>query len=151
MASQASGNVTSSNGGLILTFTDSGNYGTVTSRVLNIYDPNGVLLQTYNMGANLTQNYPVTADQYLSFVLTVIDNTGTFTATVNYLAEGIYIAAYLKRITALGCNCDCHSRILCNLIAGERFLSAAERFALSGLGVAANSNIQAANVYVNLP
>lgn len=146
MASTASGTVTTNLAGTQLTFTDTGSYGTVSSRTLTISNANGVVLVTANMGSQLTYVYNITADAYLTFVLTVIDNLGTVTATVNYVAFGYYSAAYLNKIAVSNCGCGDFE----NLEIAELFFTASQRFALAGLGVPSNSNIVAANVYINM-
>lgn len=146
--STASGSVSNNISGTLLTFTDTGSYGTIISRTLVINDSNGVLLTTINMGANLTATYAITADAYLTFILTVVDNTGTFTATVNYLAYGIYIVSFLTKLANSGCGCTGN---FCNVDIAEIFLSEAQNFALFGIGPSSQANITAANVYINIP
>lgn len=148
MPSTPSGKVIASPGGLVLTYQDTGSYGTIVSRTLNVYDKNGTLFQgPFTMGAALTQAVNITTDQWLRFVCVVVDNTGTFTATVNYLAEGIYIASFLNRMVTLGCGCNKNQ--FCDLFKAQLNLAAAEWFSIPGLGIAATSSINAANVYVN--
>ena len=149
MASVASGYVTSSVGGLVLTFTDTGSYSLpIVTKTLTIYDANGAQLAQYNMSANLTQTYNVTQDQYLSFVLSVVDQTGTVPpATVNYDAVGIYTAIYLQAMTALGC-CGSRNNYF-TMFKAELCQVGSQRFALSGYGVNANTMIGRANTYVN--
>lgn len=136
--------------GTQLLFTDTGTgYGAIISRTLLVYDANGILLTPVpiNMGSVLTATLNIIVDQWLSFVLTVIDNTGTYTCTVNFLAEGIYAFAFLNKMVGLGCGCKSHP--FCNLFKAELSVVAAERFAISGLGVSATSMVTAANIYVN--
>jgi hypothetical protein len=148
MSVACSGTVVNNLAGTGLTFTDTGTgYGTLVSRTLVIKDPLGNVLATINMGAALTYLYVITVDQYVSFNLTVIDNTGTYTCQVNYLAQGFYTVSYLALIAQSGCGCNGN---LCNVDIAERFLAAANRFAVAGLGVAANNNIIAANIYINM-
>jgi len=149
MASFSSGTVTNSIGGTVLTFTDTGSYtAPIVSRSLQINDYNGNPLATINMGASLTAIYNITADQYITFILSVTDNTGVVPpATVNYLAQGFYTIAYLNAITQSGCGCN---GVFCNLDIAENFLKAAQRFGIAGNGVAAQSNILAGNVYANM-
>lgn len=149
MPSVSSGTVTNNIAGDQLTFTDTGAYtAPVTSRILTIFDPNGTLLATIDMGSSLTTVYPITADQYLSFVLNVTDATGPVTpSTVNYLAQGFYTVAYLNQLAQNGCGC---AGSFCNLNVAELFLAAAQRFGVAGLGIASNVNIIRANVYVNM-
>ena len=150
MASSPSGKVVASPGGLQLTYQDTGSYGTVSSRLLNIYDANGDLVtSTINMGSNLTATISITADQYLTFVCTVNDNVSgsPWITTVNYLAEGIYAQTFLNVMVSSGCGCP--QGQFCNLFKAELNLQAAERYALSGLGIPADALITYANIYVN--
>lgn len=130
-----------------LLWTDTGSYGTIVSRNLTIYDCNGVVLLTVSLGTTTTYTYNITADAFYQFICVVVDNTGTFTSTVDFVAIGFYTAAYLGvfNSTSLG-----NTGILCNLDAAENFLNAALRFNLAGNFVAANANIVAANVLVNM-
>ena len=130
-------------------FTDTGTYSApVTSRILTQYDPNGNLINTYNMGANLTQAIAVTADGWNSFKLNVTDNTGPLaTFVLNYLFEGIFIAAALNTIAASDCGCGPSKPW--SLLKGMFAEAGAEWSALGGLGVQANTLITRANIYIN--
>lgn len=151
MASTPSGKVTSSQGGTVLTYLDTGSYGTVSSRTLVIYDSNGVPVATFNMGASLSQTYNITADSYFSFVCTVADNVSgsPWIATVNYLAENICITTMVNAVSQLGCGCDCGSEKLTYIDISNIFRFCAESTALFGLGVSAQSLITAANTYIS--
>ena len=132
--SAASGKITQTDlTGLNYLFTDTGSYtAPITSRTLNQYDDNGNLIATFDMGNNLTQAVAVTADGWNSFVLSVVDAVGgPYTATVNYLFEGIYTAAFLARMAASGCSCD--NSKLWNLVKAEFNEVAAEAFTLNSL------------------
>lgn len=147
--SVASGVVTQSANGGTLTFTDTGTYGTVSSRELVIRDSDGEILDEIDMGASLTATYTITADIYASFELTVIDNTGTYTTTVNYLSTAFYDIVFANVIAQLGCNCNCGSEQLTYADISQLYKSAAERYALSGLAPAAQNAITAANTIIN--
>lgn len=147
--SAASATITNSLDGKTLTFNDTGSYGTIISRSLQVNDFNGNPLSTINMGLTLTTPYGITADQWIQFVLTVVDNTGTFTVTKNYLAEGIYTALFLNIMKQLGCSCNCSQEAFENLFIGEIFLMTAERFAIGSAPISAENNIVAANLYIN--
>lgn len=149
MAAIATGTVTQNNlTGSQLLYTDTGTgYGTITSRTLNVYDCNNNLLFTFNMGTNLTQVVTITADAWFKFVCTVVDNTGTYSAEVDYVAIGFYTAAYLEQFVSTNCGCQLDN---CNLDIAENFLNAALRYNLAGNGIASNANIVAANIYVNM-
>ena len=146
MASTASGKVTNSQDGKTLTYTDTGSYSTIISRILTIYDANGVLLNTINMGATLVSTFGITADGYYTFICTVVDNTGTFTATVNFLAENIYIAAMLSFLAGLGC---CNGCIPENVFIADLYAGGAEDSGSFGFGPQAQQQITAANTLIN--
>lgn len=151
MASTPSGTVTQANlSGSELLYTDTGNYGTVSSRVLTIYDYQNNLVETYSMGANLTQIFPITADAWYMFVCTVSDNVGgsPWVTTVYFVATGFYTAAYLVQYTANQCGCI---GVNCNMDAAENSYNAALRYNLAGEAGAASSQaaITAANVLIN--
>lgn len=142
-----SGEVSNTIQGTILTFTDTGTgYGTIVSRTLQIFDSNNVLLDTINMGVALTANYPITADGYFVFILTVIDNTGTYTCTVKYLAENIYIAALLNILAGIGC---CGGGIKENVFLADLYAGGAEDSGSIGLGPQAQQQITTANTLIN--
>lgn len=145
--STASGTVTQSAGGSVLTYRDTGTYGTVSSRILVVYDPNGNILQTTPMGASLTASYDISIDQWLRFQCIVIDNTGTFTATVDYLSTAFYDNTYVNILAQLGCGCDLKQFNYIDI--SYFFRNAALRLALGGFAVAANLNVIAANAYIN--
>lgn len=130
-----------------LLWTDTGTYGTIISRTLTVYDCNGNVLLTVELETALTYLYTITADAFYQFVAVIVDNTGTYTSTVDYVAIGFYTAAYLNAFNAAGCGCNIPQ---CNLEIAENFYNAALRFNQASSFVAANSNIIAANVYVNL-
>jgi len=129
-----------------LLWTDTGSYGTMVSRNLTIYDCNGVVLQTVSLGTATTYTYNITADGFYQFICVVVDNTGTFTSTVDFIAAGFYTSAYLNAFTG--------GSILpisnCNMEKAENFYNAAIRFNLASNFVAANNCIIAANIYINL-
>lgn len=148
MAVVTKGTVTQNNLiGSQLLYTDGGTgYGTLVSRILTIFDCNGNLLQTINMGASLTAIYNITADAFFQFICTVIDNTGTYITEVDYVAIGFYTASYLNSFNGqapLPIN-------NCNLDTAENFLNAALRFNVGDNFVAAQANIVLANYFVNL-
>ena len=149
MAVVASGNVTQSANGNVLTFTDtSTGIGTLTSKTLVIYDSNGAILTTIAMGAGLTATYNITADLYMSFVMTIIDNTGTYPFTYNFLSTTFYDTNLANIVAQMGCGCGTDNENLIYADIGEIFKSAALRDALSALAVAAQSMITAANNYL---
>lgn len=130
-----------------LLWTDSGTYGTVVSRNLTIYDCNGEVLLTTSLGTATTYTYNITADGFYQFIGVIIDNTGEFTSTVDFVAIGFYTATYLSLFNASNCGC---TGLQCNIDAAENFLNAALRFNVASNFVAANTNIIAANVVINM-
>ncbi len=145
--STASATVAQANlSGSQLLWSDTGTYSTIISRTLNIYDSDGELLQTVSLGAALTYTYTITADAFFNFTAVVVDNTGTFTSEVDYVAIGFYTASYLNAFTGnvpLPIN-------NCNLDRAENFLNASLRFNVGGNFVSAQTNIVLANYFVNL-
>lgn len=137
--------------GTQLLITDAGTYtAPVSSRVLTIFDSNGVLLATVNMGTNLTYTYTITADAAFLFVLNVTDGTGVLPAyAAPFCAQGFYTVQFLSLITTSGCGCDCNTQPM--LDAGEDYLAAAQRFTLANQLPAAQANIVAANEVINNP
>lgn len=147
--STPSGTVVQANlSGSELRFTDTGSYGTIVSRNLSIYDYQGVLLITVDLGTNLTYLYTITADQWLHFQNVVIDETGTYTTDIYFTATGFYVAAYLNLFSSTNCGCQ---GVNCNMEYAEYAYQAALRFTLAGLAGAAQAqrNIVAANVLIN--
>jgi hypothetical protein len=149
MSVVCSGSVVSSIDGLTLTFTDTGTgYGTILGRTLTVNDADGnPLYPPFDMGLSIIQEVPVTQDQYLSFILVVVDDTGLYECTLNYFAEGIYLAAFLQAMVALGC-CGSQNNFF-TMFKAELLRAAGERYSLSANGVAANTCIAFANKLVN--
>lgn len=132
-----------------LQFTDTGSYTPpIASRVLTMYDPLGNVLQTFNMGTSLTQIITISADGGYRFILAVTDSTGVVTPiTIDYVAAGFYVAAYLNQFASTNCGCEFNN---CNMETAELFYNAALRFNLAGNLAAADANIKAANVFINM-
>lgn len=149
MASVCKLSVTNSLDGKTITLTDIGSYtAPVTSRVVTVYDAFGNVLDVITFGASLTEPWNVPADAWYSFVLAVTDALGSYTNTVNFLAENQYIASFLNTIAGSGCGCD--PGMFCDMNKAELNFSAAERYALAGNSSAADKTITFANVYINL-
>lgn len=147
MPSTATGEVSNSQDGKTLTYTDTGSYTGLVSRILNIYDSNGILLDTIDMGVLLVATYAITADGYYTFICTVFDNTGgPFIATKNFLAENIYIAALLNFLSSLGC---CNGCIPENIFLADLYAGGAEDSGSFALGPQAQQQITAANKLIN--
>lgn len=152
MSVVVSGNITQSAGGNVLTFTDtSTGVGTLVSRTLSIYDPNGNLLQTINMGVSLTTTYNITTDAYFQFVETIVDNTGTYLLTINFLSTVFYQNAFSNAIAGVTTYDSDFFGIISNLNLSQDYYQAANRFFIGGFGVSAQSMIQQANFYVSTP
>lgn len=147
MAVITAGKVTQSNDGTILTFTDeTTGIGTLVSRILVITDSNNTVVNTINMGATLTGNQGITKDVFYTFTETIVDNTGTYTVIVTYLSTAFYEIVYAPLANKLDC-CSCVERCL-NLYKGEISKSDAEAFALRNVATLAQSNIDAANIFL---
>lgn len=152
MSVQVSGNMSQSPSGTVLTFTDTTTgIGALTSRTLQIFDPNSLLLDTVDMGASLTDTYDITQDQWLSFVETIVDNTGTYILTVNYLSTTFYQNAFANAIAAVPNVTDDVFGTVWNLNLSQDNYQAALRFFIGGFGVAAQNMITQANFYVATP
>jgi hypothetical protein len=140
-----SGIVSQAVGGSPLVFTDTSTGITVTSRSLSVFDANNVLVQTYNMGSNLTQAVPITSDVYYSFVLTL---NGSLTITVNYMSTRFYDLQALTLEQALDCDCSC-SKSLCNdAIKAMMSKDWAETYFIFGQSANAQRCITAANTLI---
>lgn len=154
MALTVTGNITSSipvAGLVTLTFTDTTEgVGTLVSRILTIYDDNGDMVDTINMGTNLTAQYQISQDVYLSFSETIIDNTGTYTGIVNDTSTAFYNFTFPPLVAAILNDCDTFGQIY-NLTRAELYKDSAITFGTFGLGVNAQQNITQANFYLNTP
>ena len=149
MSVVASMSVSSNAAGTILTLTDdSTGLGTVTARTFTVYNSLGDLVQVIQSPTSATAPFDVTADAYWSFTLDVTDNTGTYHAERNYLANGIYLSTYINVIAQLGCSCNCGSEQLIYADIAELYNTSALRLALGGFGNAANGAIVAANAII---
>lgn len=145
----ASMSVSSNAAGTILTLTDtSTGEGTVTVRTFTVYNANGDLVQVIQSPSSTSAPFNVTADAYWSFTLDITDNTGSYEAERNYLANGIYLSTYVNVIAQLGCSCNCGSEELTYADIAELYNTAALRLALGGFGSAANNAIVAANALI---
>lgn len=150
MSSVISGQVVPSAGGLVLTFQNTGSYSLpFVSQILSVNDADGNLLYgPFNMGQNLSQAVDITGDAYLSFVNVIQDQTGVLTPIpVNYEADGVYTATFLQDMVALGC-CGSKNNFY-TLMKAELNWVASQRFALSALGVNADTCITNANILAN--
>ena len=140
-----SGTVTQSADGKTLTFTDTSSGVSVTTRSLSIYDSNGDLLETINMGVSLTAEYDIATDVYLSFILTL---NGSLTAEVNFLSTRFYDLQALTLEEALNCTCK-SAKSLCNdAVKAMMAKDWAETYFIFGQGVNAQRNITAANTLI---
>jgi len=148
MAFTYTGVVSQATSGL-LTYTDTSvPNGTVTSRVLVITDPNGVVLANITMGASLTATYNVTTDQFLTFTETLVDSGGSHIIIVDYLATTFYIQQFLAVMKAIGCSCN--SSVDKKLNEAGNYFDAANDYAMfTGYGALASANIIAANTIIN--
>jgi hypothetical protein len=134
-------------GGSIL-YTDTGTYGAVTSRILTIYDYQGNIVTTINMGATLTATLTFPVDAWFHFQCVVIDNTGTLTADVYLVAVGYYWFAYQNQYNASACGCNGNNS---NLVISQLALASSLRSNLAGTtgAAVAQRDIVAANYFAN--
>lgn len=107
-----SGVVTQNITGSPLTFTDTSTGISVTSRVLSVYDSDLELIEEYDMGANTTQEVPITSDGWFRFIL-VLNENEELAATVDYLSNLFYDLQALTLEETLSCGCS-SSKSLCN-------------------------------------
>ena len=128
-----------------LTATDTSTGITVTSRMLTVYDADNVLVGTYDMGVNLTQDVIITKDVYYTFILTL---NGSITKEVSYLSTRQYDLQALTLEDALNCNCK-SAKSLCN-DATKALISKANAitYFIFGQGANAQRNIAAANTLI---
>ncbi len=128
-----------------LTFQDDSTGITVTSRSLSVYDSNGDLVNTYNMGVNLTQDVPITKDVYYSFILTL---NGTQSTTVNYLSTRQYDLQALTLEEALDCNCKSSKSLCTDATKAMMSKDWAETYFIFGQGANAQRCIDSANTLI---
>jgi len=149
----ASGVISQSLSGNTLTFTDtSTGVGTITSRILTIYDSGGTLLDTIDMGAGLTATYGITSDVYLTFVLTLTNDAAeTYTVTVNYISVRFYKNAQAALAALLSVPCSCEGIVCSGLVKARESINAATTY--FNIGDAASSQIMltAADFYILNP
>ncbi len=151
MASTCAITIAPSAGGKVLIINDIGSYSLpIISKILTVYGatPGQPPLATFNMGSAISQEYNPAGDAYFAFALNVVDQTGVVpTGLKNILSEGVVIAAFLNRMVATGCSCA--TQKVWNLIKCRLNIFSAERFALSAFGVAADTCVTRANIYIN--
>lgn len=125
--------------------------GTLISRVLNIYDYNNNLVDTVNMGATLTATYNVSTDGYFSFQEIIVDNTGTYTGTFNFLCISFYVSLYAPAVAALTTYCGDLTGQIYNQSNAQNNRYAALDMASFGQGVIAQQLITRANFLITTP
>lgn len=146
MATTAS--ISQSSDGLTLTYTYVTDLTPVTAS-LSIYDSNGTLLTTINMGTNLSTTYGITADVYLTFVLNV--NTGAATVTTNYISTQFYKNAQAQLASFSNLPCGCTGTACSSLVKAREAINSATTY--YAVGDAQNSQLMlnAADYYVLNP
>lgn len=137
--------ITQSGDGTILVAHDDSTGITVTSRSLSIYDSNGDLLVTYNMGTNLTQNYTISTDGYFSFILTL---NGNQNVTTSYLSTRFYDLQALTLEQDLNCTCNSSKSLCSDAIKALMAKNWAITYLLFGQGQNSQRNIDAANALI---
>lgn len=141
-----------SNGLVPVNFLDeSTGIGTLVSRTLNIYDYNNNLVDTVNMGATLTATYNVSADGYFSFQEIIVDNTGTYTGTFNFLCISFYVSLYAPAVAALTTYCGDLTGEIYNQSNAQNNRYAGLDMASFGQGVIAQQLITRANFLITTP
>ena len=144
-----------SNGIAPLTYTDNstGIVGLV-SRILNVYDPNDVLLFTVNMGSNPVAVVNITADGYFSFQLTTVDGGGTHGptgCTTNFVSTSFYISVFPAEIANISTYCGNQTGQILNYSNAQNNRYAAVDAGVFGQGVLAQGLIVYANFLLNTP
>lgn len=134
---------------LIFTDTTTG-VGTLISRTLVIKDANGNILSTIDMVATLIATYDVYTDGYYTFTETIVDNTGTYAGTENFLCEAFYMSLFAIAVASLPNECDTFG-VIYNLVQAQLDRSAAEDMGLFGQGLVAQALITQANFLVTTP
>lgn len=144
-----------SNGVVPLLFIDnSTGIAGLISRVLNIYDPNDVLLDTVNMGGTNTASYNTPADGYFSFQLTTVDSNGTHGptgCTTNIVSTAFYMSVYAPAIAAISTYCGNQTGQILNYSNAQNNRYAAIDAGVFGQGVLAQALITYANFLVTTP
>jgi hypothetical protein len=141
-----------SNGVVALTFTDaSTGISGLISRTLNIYDYNGNLVDTVNMGASLTAAFNISADGYYNFIETIVDGSGTTTGDVAFVSTAFYLSIYAPAIAALSTYCGNQTGQILNYSNAQNNRYAAIDAAMFGQGVLAQGLITYANFLVTTP
>lgn len=140
------------NGNVTITFTDTttGISGLV-SRTLVIKDDNGNTLDTISMGSNPVATYTLTADTYLSFTESIIDNSGLSVGNFTYLSDSFYQYNFSMAVAGISSQCCDTFGILNNLYQAEVNRNAAIYMATFGQGVNAQALITNANFLVSTP
>jgi len=146
MATTAS--ISQSSDGLTLTYTYSTTL-TVTTASLSIYDSNGTLLTTIDMGTNLSTTYGITADVYLSFVLNV--NTGADIITTNYISTQFYKNAQAVLASVSNLPCGCIGTTCSSLVKAREAINAATTYYAVGDSQNSQLMLNAADYYVLNP
>jgi hypothetical protein len=132
--------------GSILTATDSSSGITVTSRQLQVYDANNLLLNTYNMGVSLTQDVPITSDVVYTFILTL---NGSLTKAVIFMSTRYYDLQALKLEQALDCSCRTSKSLCSDAVKALIAKANAATYFIFGQVVNSQRNITAANTLIS--
>lgn len=142
----ASGTVTQSLDGKTLTFVDtSSGLPTITSRILSIYSPTNVLLDTINMGASLTATYAITQDGWFRFSLSL--NSGAYTTIVDYLAQNFYYTGLINK-SRTDCGCSSNNSLCSDVAKAMMADKAAVFYTTYGFAANADTSIKAADALI---
>lgn len=141
------------NGIVTLTFLDESTGITgLISRTLNIYDYNGELVDTINMGTSVTANYNIQADAYYTFIESIVDGTGALPpGTVNFLSTAFYISLFTVAVAGLVTFCGDLFGQIYNISNAQNNRYAAVDIASFGQGVVAQQLITYANFLIATP
>lgn len=135
-----------------LTFTDTtAGVSGLVSRVLAIYDDNGNLLTSINMGATLVATYTVSQDTYLLLIETIVDGSGTSIGEFKFLSDSFFIYNFSLGVAALPSQCSDLYGTIANLSNALINQTAAINMALFGQGVVAQALITYANFLTTTP
>lgn len=145
---------TQSSSGLVVTLVDTSNYtdndedyvvSDFTTRNFLIYDSQETLLETIELGEDLSSTYDITVDQMLTVVLE-LDGVAAFTDTITLPLRRITRNAYRTLLSKVGC---CTSKASENsLMYADLFLTGADFEATSTNGAAFDEDISAAYSYL---
>lgn len=135
---------------ILFTNTTSGITGLV-SKILVISNYLGVVIDTVNMGSSNVATYDVSSDQYLQFVLTIIDGSGTSIGTFDYVSTGFFDYGFSQLTASVISGCCDTFGVIFNLNRALIYKTDALNQGIFSNGVNANNLIVQANYYITTP